>query len=99
MYHAPLHDIVGFEIVAPYKLKIEFDDQTFQTIDFKPVLAGELYEPLMELGFFNQVRLDPEIRNLVWPNGADFDPSDLHDWPEVAEGFAEKAREWRKQAL
>lgn len=99
MYHAPLHDIVGFEIVAPYQLKIEFDDQTFQTIDFEPVLAGELYEPLLELDFFNRVRLDPEARNLVWPNGADFDPSDLHDWPEVAEGFAEKAKEWRKQAL
>ena len=96
MYHAPLHDVVGFEIVGPYTLKSEFDDQTFQTIDFKPALAGELYAPLLELDYFNAVRLDPEAGNLVWPNGADFDPSELHDWPEVAVDYARWAEKIRK---
>ena len=98
MSHPPLHEVVAFEIVGPYTLKVEFEDGTTQVIDFKPVLAGELFGPLLDLKMFNQVKLDPESRNLVWPNGADFDPSDLHDWPEVAEGFAERAKEWRKQA-
>ena len=65
MYHPPLHDVVGFEIVGPCTLKIEFDDQTLQTIDFKPAFAGELYAPLLELDYFNTVRLDLEAGNLV----------------------------------
>jgi len=95
MDHRPLHDVTGFEIVGPFTLKIEFDDDTFQTIDFAPVLAGELYNPLRELDFFNRVRLDPEAGNLVWPNGADFDPSELHDWPEVAQDWANWAEKIR----
>ncbi len=53
MYHPPLHDILSFEIVAPYTLRIEFDDHTTQVINFKPVLAGELFSPLNDLEVFN----------------------------------------------
>ncbi len=28
--------------------------------------------------FFKQVKLDDEVQTLVWPNGADFDPSILY---------------------
>jgi hypothetical protein len=30
----------------------------------------------------------------VWPNGADFDPATLHDWPEHLEGMKALARQW-----
>jgi hypothetical protein len=77
-----------------YTLKIRFDDGTEQTIDFRPVLAGELYGPLTDLTLFNLVRLDPEVKTLVWPNGADFDPATLHDWPDQVEALAASARHW-----
>jgi hypothetical protein len=48
-----------FEIVAPYTLRIDFDDSTRQIVDFLPVLRGELYGPLRDLALFNQVSLDP----------------------------------------
>jgi hypothetical protein len=67
-----------------------FDDSTQQIIDFRPILAGELYGPLRDPDLLNQVRIDPEVRTLVWPNGADFDPTTLHDWPEEIEAM--KAR-------
>jgi hypothetical protein len=63
-------------------------------IDFLPVLAGELFGPLRDPSVFRQVRIDPEVHTLVRPDGADFDPATLHDWPRYADALAAKAREW-----
>jgi hypothetical protein len=32
---------------------------------------------------------------MVWPNGADFDPATLHDWPKYAAALAARARSWQ----
>ena len=90
----PIHRVHAFEIVGPYVLRVEFDDGTVQTIDFEPVLAGELFGPLRDPECFRQVRLDREVHTLVWPNGADFDPATLHDWPDHVHGFVNRARSW-----
>jgi hypothetical protein len=52
--------VEGFEIVAPYTIRVDFDDSTRQVIDFLPVLRGELYGPLRDLALFNRVSLDAE---------------------------------------
>jgi hypothetical protein len=93
-----VYRVVSFEITGPHILHVHFDDGTEQVIDFKPILAGEIYRPLRELSVFNQVRIDAEVQTLVWPNGADFDPETLHDWPRYADAFAERAREWETRA-
>jgi len=90
----PIYRVVSFEIVAPYTLRVEFDDYTVQQIDFRPILMGELYGPLRDLTLFKQVQIDPKVRTLVWPNGADFDPATLHDWPEHLEELGALARRW-----
>jgi hypothetical protein len=94
----PIVRVLHFQIVGDYRVRVEFDDATSQTIDLEPVLAGAMYGPLRDLAVFRQVRLDPEAHTLVWPNGADFDPATLHDWPEYADAFARRAREWREQS-
>ncbi|MCZ6679358.1 MAG: DUF2442 domain-containing protein [Candidatus Poribacteria bacterium] len=83
----PIYRVMGFEIVGQYTLRVEFDDATEQVIDFQPILEGALYGPLRDEGLFNQVEIDPEVHTLVWPNGADFDPETLHDWPKYAEDY------------
>lgn len=93
MSHA-IYRVQSFEIVSPYTLRIRFDDSTEQTIDFRPILAGELYGPLRDLELFNQVRIDPEVHTLVWSNGADFDPATLHDWSLYEQAFRELAQRW-----
>ena len=93
MFH-PIHRVTRFSIVAPYTLVVAFADGTEQRIDFKPVLHGPLFGPLQDQATFNAVRLDSEVGTLVWPNDADFDPATLHDWPDVAEEFAARARTW-----
>ena len=89
-----LYRVLGFERLGPYQLRIEFDDGTQQVIDFRPVLEGALYGPLQDELIFGQVRLDLEAHTLVWPNGADFDPETLHDWPEYEEEMKRMARRW-----
>lgn len=94
MRHA-IHRVRGFDIVSDYTLRVAFDDGTEQTIDFQPILAGEMYGPLHDPKLFKQVRIDPEVGTLVWPNGADFDPATLHDWPANEQAFRELAERWR----
>lgn len=90
--------VESFEIVGPYTLRVRFDDATEHTIDFEPVLAGELFSPLRDLALFTQVRVDPEVRTLVWPNGADFDPETLHDWPEHVRQLIQLTQRWNVDA-
>jgi hypothetical protein len=81
MRHA-IHKVESFEIVAPYTLCVCFEDGTARTIDFQPVLVGEIYGPLRDVEVFNHLQIDLDAHTLVWPNGADFDPATLHAWPE-----------------
>ena len=90
----PIYRVQAFEVAGAYTLRVSFDDGTEQVIDFRPVLAGELFGPLKDLSLFRQVRIDPEVHTLVWPNGADFDPATLHDWPEQVDYLAARARQW-----
>jgi hypothetical protein len=76
-----IYKVIHFENIGSFALRIKFDDGQEQEINFRPVLVGELYGPLQDEKLFNQVEIDPEIHTLVWPNGADFDPETLHDWP------------------
>lgn len=92
----PIYQVRAVEVLEPYTLRVQFTDNTEQVICLKPVLAGELYGPLLDLKLFNQVAVDPEVKTLVWPNGADFDPATLHDWPEHKDAFAARAREWER---
>ena len=86
--------VTAFKIVDPYTLEVSFDDGVKRTINFRPILQGELYGPLLDPAVFEGVRIDHEVQTLVWPNGADFDPDTLHDWPEVEEEFKRMADRW-----
>lgn len=89
-----IYRVTALKVVAPYTLNIQFDDGTNQTINFKPILKGDMYGPLLDINLFNQVKIDSEVHTLVWPNGADFDPATLHDWPKYAKELERQAKEW-----
>lgn len=91
-----IYRVRTFENLAPYTLRVEFDDNTEQIINFQPILTGELYRSLRDLTLFNQVQIDPEVHTLVWPNGADFDPATLHDWPKNIVALTERAQRWER---
>lgn len=95
MMEHSFYRVESFEIIGRYTLRVSFNDNTEQLIDFEPVLAGELFGPLRDLALFNQVKIDPEVHTLVWPNGADFNPATLHDWPGNVGPLAEQAARWQ----
>ena len=90
----PIYHVVSLKILAPYKLRVKFDDNTIKVINFEPVLKGKMYGPLRNLSLFNQVQIDPEVHTLVWPNGADFDPATLHDWQNYVEDLILMTKQW-----
>ncbi len=67
--HHLLYVITGFVIVGPYTLRITFDDNISRTVDFWPMLRGELYGPLRDRALFDSVRLAPEIGTLASRSG------------------------------
>ena len=83
----PIFRVTSLEHVGSYSLRLRFDDGLTRTIDFEPILEGELYGPLRDPAAFAQATLDPEVHTVVWPCGADFDPATLHDWPEHEAAF------------
>jgi hypothetical protein len=61
-----------------YRLWLRFNDGAEGEIDLREHLIGPVFEPLRDPIAFAAVRVDPEIRTIAWPNGADFAPEFLH---------------------
>ena len=67
-----IHRVTSFQIIVPFTLSIQFEDGASETIDFRPVLKGELYGPLQDPTIFSQVHIDPEVHTLVLPKRGRF---------------------------
>ncbi len=53
-----------------------------------------MFSPLKNLDLFNQVKIDPEIHTIIWPNGADFDPETLYNWDKYEKELTDRAKVW-----
>ncbi|MGI8425320.1 MAG: DUF2442 domain-containing protein [Actinomycetota bacterium] len=73
----PLPHVLKADVVADFVLRLEFDDGFVGQLDLEPHLTGPIFEPLRDPHLFGQVRVDPEIGTVVWPNGADLAPEFL----------------------
>lgn len=62
------------------------------------LFGGEIFGPLRDPAVFEQVRLDPEVGTITWPNGADFEPAMLHDWATYGPEIAVLAATWPSPA-
>lgn len=44
-----IYVVTAFEVIAPYTVRVEFDDGSEQVINLWPMLRGALYTPLRNL--------------------------------------------------
>ncbi|MFL6262610.1 MAG: DUF2442 domain-containing protein [Thermoanaerobaculia bacterium] len=94
MEQHPIYRVTSVEPLGGYRLRVGFDDRSAREIDLGTVLEGEIYGPLRDPALFAAVTIDPEVHTLVWPNGADFDPAVLHDWPQHEPAMRELTKKW-----
>lgn len=70
--------VTEVEALESYRLRLRFDDGEERIVDLSDMLWGTMGEPLRDPEYFRQVRVDSELRTVVWPNGLDLDPEVLH---------------------
>ena len=73
-------DVVGVECADGYRLLLTFEGGEQREVDiaaFVPLdgLPASLKGPL----YFRQVRVEPEVGTIVWPNRADLCPDVLYE--------------------
>ena len=70
--------VKSVKVLEGFKALLTFTDGAEKTIDLSPYLRGPIFEPLKnDPAKFRQVRVDPELATIVWPNGADVCPDAL----------------------
>lgn len=71
-------NVTSVQVLGHYRLRLGFSDGSTREVDLTGELHGPVFEPLSDPDFFSEVRVDPELGTVVWPNGADLDPLVLH---------------------
>ena len=62
-----------------YTIWMRFNDGAEGEIDLEAELEGDVFGALLDLDEFKSFNVDPEIRTVVWKNGADLAPEFLHE--------------------
>lgn len=71
--------IQSVEVLKDFWVRLVFTDGTQRMVDLNPYLHGPIFEPIRrDPMVFRQVTVDPRMKTVVWPNGADIDPDVLY---------------------
>ena len=69
--------ITSAQVTSAHCLVLQFNDGTHGEVNLSDELTGPIFEELRDPETFKQAFLDPELRTVCWPNGADFAPEFL----------------------
>ncbi len=84
----PTPEVVGVAVIRPHVMRLLFGDGEVRDVQFVPSGGrGSMVEPLNDPAYFAQVRVDPDARTVVWPNGLDLAPEVLHGDYEPNDSF------------
>jgi hypothetical protein len=77
-------NVTAVRYLHDYVLWLRFSDGVEGEVDLGGELTGEVFAPLRNQQMFARATVHPELRTIVWPNGADFAPEFLHSLVRVA---------------
>jgi hypothetical protein len=69
--------VTSAQVLAGHCLLLQFNDGTHGVADVAKDLHGPIFEELLDPDKFSEAYLDPELRTVCWPNGADLAPEFL----------------------
>jgi hypothetical protein len=76
---AMLKDIVAVSPQPGYQLDLRFEDGIAGRLNISQLIEfSGIFEPLQDFDYFAQVRVNPELGTIEWPNEADLDPDVLY---------------------
>jgi len=77
-----LIDVTGVRPLENRKLDLTFADGLHAVVDMDRVIKhySGIFAALMDDNYFRQVRVNPELGTIVWPNGADLCPDVLYSF-------------------
>jgi hypothetical protein len=74
-----LKDITAVQPLDGYQLKLHFEDGVAGIVNLTDLVPFEgVFAPLQDRNYFVQVRVNPDIGTICWPNDADLDPDVLY---------------------
>jgi len=75
-----LIDVTQVQALPERRLNLTFEDGLSAVVDMDAIVKTYrgVFLPLLDDRFFRQVRVDPELGTIVWPNGADVCPDVLY---------------------
>ncbi len=78
-------EVTAVEVIRNRTVRLSFSDGSERVVDLTPFLWGPAFEAVVsDDEAFNEIRVDPAIGTIVWPNGADLAPEVLHGGFEPA---------------
>ena len=75
-----MKDVIAVECLGEYRLRLTFEGGEKGEVDVAQLVSFDgVFEPLSNDDYFRQVRVEPDVGTIVWPNGADFCPDVLYE--------------------
>lgn len=75
--------VTDAKLIRDFVIWVKFNDGSEGEVDLAGELYGPVFEPLKDPEIFAQLRVDPDVHTVVWPNGADLAPEFLHQHARV----------------
>jgi hypothetical protein len=93
---ADLIEVTDVKVLGHYRLRLTFSDGYVGDVDVSDIRdKGNLFADLHNPKYFAQVRVDPEVGTIAWPNGLDLAPERLYREATVPSGRPQQPSEGR----
>lgn len=71
-------DVINVKCIGDYRLCLTFEGGERREVDMATLVPFDgIFAPLKDPAYFRQVRVEPDVGTIVWPNGADICPDVL----------------------